>query len=422
MKLLLSRLYLLLGNKTSIIISFLLLLSFLLFRLTLFDFYVFDEKYYVEAAKDIFAGKSDPNYEHPILGKWLIGIPLSLFGSTPLSWRLSSVVFGFSGLVVLYFLSRKMLFNRQESIVAVFMLVCSGSWYVLSRLAMLDIFLSFFTLCGAYALYVYLNKNSFGRDFSSYKYHHYLFLYSIFIGVAAACKWSGFFPLLLIIGLYLFYFKDLLRKRVLACFIVIVIALSTYFVLGVVISQQSPQKLISTTMRASLYHTSVMLPERLEKIDKKKAEHFGGGVNGIIKFFVFNYIYSFEGNFSQQYGLSNNQFLAVFFIAATLLLILSNLAVTIRQVQRIPLDTDEIPIFLTNPQLLYCYFYALTLILPWIAISRIQYNFYYVPAFPFIVLFSTQYLFRYSRSAIRYLLLTGYFAFAIYWFHLWIPL
>jgi len=78
---------------------------------------IFDETYYVNAARVIdglqpsahYIGApagTDPNAEHPQLGKLIIAGSIRLFGDTPLGWRIAAVLFGSAFLIGVYALVR----------------------------------------------------------------------------------------------------------------------------------------------------------------------------------------------------------------------------------------------------------------------------------------------------------------------------
>ena len=95
----------------------LLLLASLLLRLLWLgrpdDALIFDERYYVNAARVILSippGQNtyadrplglDPNTEHPPLAKLLVAGSMLLLGDRPLGWRLPSVLFGTVSILLL---------------------------------------------------------------------------------------------------------------------------------------------------------------------------------------------------------------------------------------------------------------------------------------------------------------------------------
>lgn len=129
---------------------------------------VFDETYYVKDAwsqwnlgyastwpegadasfiagdTDIFT--TDPSFVvHPPLGKFLIGAGMALFGpDNSFGWRFATALFGTALVLVLFFLAKALTDSTVFASVASFMLAIDGLGIVMSRVALLDVFLAFF--------------------------------------------------------------------------------------------------------------------------------------------------------------------------------------------------------------------------------------------------------------------------------------
>lgn len=89
---------------------------------------------------------------HPEVGKWLIGLGEHLFGMDPFGWRIASVVAGTLMVAVMVRLARRVTGSTLLGCVAGLLLCFDGLQFVLSRLALLDIFLAFFLLCAVACL------------------------------------------------------------------------------------------------------------------------------------------------------------------------------------------------------------------------------------------------------------------------------
>lgn len=85
---------------------------------------------------------------HPEVGKWLIGAGERLFGLDPFGWRVASAVAGALMVVVMVRLARRMTGSTMLGLVAGLLLMLDGLQFVLSRLALLDIFVALFMLMG----------------------------------------------------------------------------------------------------------------------------------------------------------------------------------------------------------------------------------------------------------------------------------
>jgi dolichyl-phosphate-mannose-protein mannosyltransferase len=84
---------------------------------------------------------------HPEVGKWLIGLGEHLFGMDPFGWRIASAVVGTLMVAVMVRLARRLTGSTLLGCVAGLLLCFDGLEFVLSRLALLDIFMAFFLLC-----------------------------------------------------------------------------------------------------------------------------------------------------------------------------------------------------------------------------------------------------------------------------------
>ncbi len=99
--------------------------------------FIFDEAYYVPAARNLLLGIAT-NLEHPPLAKLLIALAIKLFGDVTFAWRLPSILFGTLAVWVLYVLTRT-LADRRTALLAAFLLSAETLWFVHSSIAMLDI-------------------------------------------------------------------------------------------------------------------------------------------------------------------------------------------------------------------------------------------------------------------------------------------
>ncbi len=179
----------------SLIIAFALILR--LWRLNLPKGYIFDEVYYAKNANSLIRNGVELNSQgqaefivHPPLGKWLIGIGIKIFGNNEFGWRISAAVIGTLSVLLIYFITKELFNSIFLSNIAAALMALDGLALVMSRVAILDIFLMFFILLAFY----FLVKN-------------YLWLSGIAIGLAAATKWSAIFLIPFFILLTLNYLQ-----------------------------------------------------------------------------------------------------------------------------------------------------------------------------------------------------------------------
>ncbi len=97
--------------------------------------------------------KSTPSMiVHPEVGKWLIGLGEHLVGMDPTGWRVAPAVVGTLMVAVMVRVARRLTRSTLLGCVAGLLLCFDGLEFVLSRLALLDIFVAFFLLCAAACL------------------------------------------------------------------------------------------------------------------------------------------------------------------------------------------------------------------------------------------------------------------------------
>ena len=179
----------------SLIIAFALILR--LWRLNLPKSYIFDEVYYAKNANSLIRNGVELNAQgqaefivHPPLGKWLIGIGIKVFGNDEFGWRISAAVIGTLSVVLIYLITKELFKSVFLSNIAAALMAFDGLALVMSRVALLDIFLMFFILLAFYSLI----KNN-------------IWLSGVAIGLAAATKWSAIFLIPFFILLTINYFQ-----------------------------------------------------------------------------------------------------------------------------------------------------------------------------------------------------------------------
>jgi dolichyl-phosphate-mannose-protein mannosyltransferase len=103
------------------------------------------------STKGIFApGPSE--VVHPEVGKWMIAVGEWLFGMNPLGFRFSSAFIGSLMVLVLCRLVRRLTGSTLLGCIAGLLLSLDGLHLVMSRIALLDIFLAFWLLCAVHCL------------------------------------------------------------------------------------------------------------------------------------------------------------------------------------------------------------------------------------------------------------------------------
>ncbi len=145
---------------------------------------------------------------HPDVGKWLIALGEKAFGMDPFGWRIASVVAGALMVLVMCRLVRRLTGSTMLGCVAGLLLMLDGLHFVLSRLALLDIFLALFILCGVHCLVADRDWHrarlaraaaASGDVLSGWGprilFRPWLLLGGISFGLAVGTKWTALYPL-----------------------------------------------------------------------------------------------------------------------------------------------------------------------------------------------------------------------------------
>lgn len=124
--------------------------------------FVFDEKYYVNAARviagvsfsteDTYNGSSpngtDPNAEHPQGGKLVIAAGIRLFGDNPIGWRIGAVIFGTLAILAMFWLVLCAGGSNRLALGAASLMAFENLEMLHGRIAVLDVYCLPFMLVG----------------------------------------------------------------------------------------------------------------------------------------------------------------------------------------------------------------------------------------------------------------------------------
>lgn len=121
---------------------------------------IFDETYYATDAHNLLIHGvewDDKNNTagyvvHPPLGKWMIALGQRIFGYDEFGWRISAAVVGIISVLLITRIARRMFGSTVLGCAAGLLMAFDGMHFVLSRTALLDIFLMFFILAAFGAL------------------------------------------------------------------------------------------------------------------------------------------------------------------------------------------------------------------------------------------------------------------------------
>ncbi|MGI8992911.1 MAG: dolichyl-phosphate-mannose--protein mannosyltransferase, partial [Nocardioidaceae bacterium] len=146
---------------------------------------------------------------HPEVGKWMIAVGEWLFGMTSFGWRFSSALIGTLMILVMCRLVRRLSGSTMLGCIAGALIAFDGLHFVMSRIALLDIFLAFWLLCGVHCLVAdrdwarlklarrYEISPSFGRwgfgPVRGFLARPWRITAGVCFGLAAGTKWSAIF-------------------------------------------------------------------------------------------------------------------------------------------------------------------------------------------------------------------------------------
>ncbi|MFE4516860.1 dolichyl-phosphate-mannose--protein mannosyltransferase [Kitasatospora sp. NPDC056783] len=193
---------------------------------------IFDETYYAKDAYALWHGgyeinwpedanatimtpgaavpyRATPSYVvHPPVGKWIIGAGEQLFGMNPFGWRFAVALLGTLSVLMLARIARRMFRSTLLGCVAGLLLAVDGLHLVLSRAALLDLVVMFWTLAAFGFLVLDRDRT---RALLAEKlggianpelaqrlnlgWRPYRIAAGVCVGLTAATKWSGLYVL-----------------------------------------------------------------------------------------------------------------------------------------------------------------------------------------------------------------------------------
>jgi dolichyl-phosphate-mannose--protein O-mannosyl transferase len=318
----------------------------------------FDEGiYYIPAARDYLQGVFS-NFEHPPLAKLFMAAGIFLFGDNPWGWRIPEVLVGSLGVIFIYLLGKKMFGGRFIPILASVFLTFEFSWFVGSRIAILEIYVATFSLAAAYFFW-----NFFKNDKPKY-----LVLTGVLFGLALASKWSSALLLIFALSYYLWFNRKkvipAVKRSVLICLIVISTYLASY---SFYLANHSFSDFVNLQGGMVDFHLRVV-PERRELIKQNIVNYSYSSLYPSWTW-VFNPIYPLLG----ESGEGRVKGVLFLFNPA---LFWGSLAAVALNIKRIKQSKEKL--FLVGA--------FVVLWLPWIFVPRFTFPYYLLTAMPFGIL------------------------------------
>lgn len=159
--------------------------------------YVFDELYYIPAAKAIIQGGGQVIYlDNPPLAQLFIVLGLLAFGDNPWGWRIFSAFFGMACTPLVYLLVKKIA-SSKTAFLSSFLVSFDTMFFNFGRIATLDIFYIFFMLLG---FYLYFDGK--------------LLFSGVSLALSSLCKFPGLLGVGIVIVCYLLQKREKVEKMV----------------------------------------------------------------------------------------------------------------------------------------------------------------------------------------------------------------
>ena len=182
-----------------------LVITFMAFLMRIFNLatpkgLVFDEIYYVDGARDylkygVEVTKGAPEFVvHPPVGKWLIAAGIKVFGNHEFGWRIAVAIAGTFTVYLTARIAKRIFHENKWATLAALLMALDGLNLVMSRTALLDIFLTLFIL---------LSVNSWLKG-------QYL-RFAIYLGLAMGSKGSALYFVIAFLILEFVLNRNLIR-------------------------------------------------------------------------------------------------------------------------------------------------------------------------------------------------------------------
>lgn len=177
------------------------------YRLEIPDSYYFDEVYFAFTAQEMAKGNRAAwesyakapegmayEWTPPPLGKEISALGILIFGNNTLGWRFFQALFGSLGALFIYLLGKDLFGAKSAGIIASLLYSFESFVFVLSRITMVDIFISDFLILASLFIVKYARTRRFVN----------LVLAGFFCGAAVSIKWSGVYIIEFLGGVALF--------------------------------------------------------------------------------------------------------------------------------------------------------------------------------------------------------------------------
>lgn len=167
----------------------------------------FDEIYHGRTAYEFLNGLTTYETTHPPLGKIFIAAGIALFGMNPFGWRIAGTIFGILMVPVIYLFGKRLTGSTPAAALGCVLFTFDFMHFVQTRLATIDVYVTFFVLLMYFFMYCYCQKSFYDTPLS--RTFLPLGACGVCMGLGIACKWTGIYAGM---GLALLFFATLLRR------------------------------------------------------------------------------------------------------------------------------------------------------------------------------------------------------------------
>lgn len=168
----------------------------------------FDEIYHARTAYENVHNLDIYEWTHPPLGKLIIAIPIVFLKMNTFAYRLMGNLVGIAMIPIMYLLGLTIFKEKKYANFAAFLIACDGMHFAQTRIATVDSFLVFFIMLSFLFMFRYITLEETDRLKDKLKN---LCLSGVFVGMAIATKWTGFYAGL---GLAIIFFANLFKRLV----------------------------------------------------------------------------------------------------------------------------------------------------------------------------------------------------------------
>ncbi|MDD7403423.1 MAG: glycosyltransferase family 39 protein [Butyribacter sp.] len=167
----------------------------------------FDEIYHARTAYEMIHDLRNYENTHPPLGKTLIALGILIFGMNPFGWRFMGTLFGVLMLPLLYVFAKKMMKETWISILATVLFAFDFMHFAQTRIATIDVFVTFFIMLAYFFMYCYSQKSFYDTKLKDTFIP--LGLCGIAMGLSWASKWTGIYASA---GLCVIFFLQMIQR------------------------------------------------------------------------------------------------------------------------------------------------------------------------------------------------------------------